>query len=288
MRKRGSYIILFLVFLVGLGLLLYPTFSDWWNSFHQSRAIMNYTETVSNMNAEEYARIYNAAVEYNAKIPYRDNPFKLSPQEKAEYNRTLDLGGGIMGFIDIPVINVHLPLYHGTDDTVLQTAIGHIEWSSLPVGGPGTHAVFSGHRGLPSARLFTDIDKMVEGDLFKLNILDEVLTYEVDQILIVEPIDISSLQIVPGMDYCTLVTCTPYGINTHRLLVRGHRIANENLNDVRVSADSVQIEPLFVAPLVGVPLLVLMIGLQFAGDRRRRKSDWDEWYEREIYFNNNV
>ena len=277
MRKKGSYIILTLVFLVGLALLLYPTVSDWWNSFHQSRAIMNYTETVSGLNAEEYERLYQAAVDYNAKIPYRTNPFKLSPAEEAEYNSVLNLGdNGIMGFIDIPVINCHLPIYHGTEEAVLQTSIGHIEWSSLPIGGPGTHTVLSGHRGLPSAKLFIDIDKMVEGDLFTLSVLDEVLTYEVDQILIVEPQDISSLQIVPGMDYCTLVTCTPYGINTHRLLVRGHRIPTDELNNVRVSADSVQIEPLFVAPLVGVPLLVLMICLQFAWDRRHRQEEWED------------
>ncbi len=276
MRKQGSYVVLTLVFLAGLCLLLYPTVSDWWNSFHQSRAIMNYTETVSNLNAEEYERIYRNAQDYNARIPFRANPYNLSPRDRADYESQLNPGGsGIMGFIDIPVINCHLPVYHGTDETILQTSIGHIEWSSLPVGGPGCHAVLSGHRGLPSARLFTDIDKMVEGDLFMLNILDEVLTYEVDQILIVEPTDISALQIVPGMDYCSLVTCTPYGINTHRLLVRGHRVPNEALDDVRVSADSVQIEPLFVAPLIGVPLLVLMIALQLAGDKRRRGDRWD-------------
>jgi len=278
MKKRASTILLVLIFIVGAGLLLYPKFSDWWNSFHQSRAIMNYTETVSGLSPEEYDRLYNAAVDFNNRIPERPNPFVLPESQVAEYESLLNLGeNGIMGYIDIPAINCYLPIYHGTDEAVLQTSIGHLDWTSLPVGGPGTHCVLSGHRGLPSARLFTDLDRIVVGDTFKLCVLDEILTYEVDQILIVEPEDISALQAEPGKDYCTLVTCTPYGINTHRILCRGHRIANENETSVRVAADGAQIEPVVVAPVIGVPLLVVLITSQLILDRRRPKDDWDEY-----------
>jgi sortase A len=238
---------------------------------------MNYTETVSGLSPEEYERLYNAAVEYNNHILERSNPFVLPEDQVAEYESLLNLGdNGIMGYIDIPVIDCYLPIYHGTDESILQTSIGHIDWTSLPVGGPGTHTVLSGHRGLPSARLFTDLNRVVVGDIFKLCVLDEILTYEVDQILIVEPEDISALQITPGMDYCTLVTCTPYGINTHRILCRGHRIANENSGSVRVTADSVQVQPTVVAPVIGVPLLVILVTAQVILDKRRGKDDWDE------------
>ena len=169
---------------------------------------------------------------------------------------------GIMGYIDIPKIRVTLPIYHGTDETILQIAIGHIAGTSLPVGGASTHCVVSGHRGLPSARLFTDIDKLVEGDTFTMTVLNRTVTYEVDQIRIVEPTDLSNLQIEEGKDYCTLVTCTPYGINTHRLLVRGHRVANAN-GEANVIADALQIEPVYVAPVVAAPMLIILLILLF-------------------------
>lgn len=180
-----------------------------------------------------------------------------------------------MGYIEIPSIDCSLPIYHGTEESVLQTAIGHLEWTSLPVGGESTHCVLSGHRGLPSAKLFTNLDKLVEGDVFMLRILDEVLTYEVDQILIVEPQETAELQIVEGQDYCTLVTCTPYGINTHRLLVRGHRIDNmEEAKTVHVTADAVQIEPMIVAPIVAIPiLLVLFIALIIPRHKKREEEE---------------
>ena len=277
MKKRASTIVMVLVFIVGAGLLLYPRFSDWWNSFHQTRAIMNYTETVSGLSPEEYDQLYGAAVDYNARMSERPNPYILPEEAVEEYNSLLNLDeNGIMGYIDIPSIGCYLPVYHGTNEAVLQTAIGHLDWSSLPVGGEGTHCVLSGHRGLPSARLFTDLDQVVVGDTFKLCVLDEILTYEVDQILIVEPEDISALQITPGKDYCTLVTCTPYGINTHRILCRGHRIANENESSVRVAADGAQVEPVLVAPVIGVPLLVILISAQLILDKWRPKDDWDE------------
>ena len=178
-----------------------------------------------------------------------------------------------MGYIEIPSIDVHLPIYHGTDDAVLQIAVGHLEWTSLPVGGESTHCVLSGHRGLPSARLFTDLDQLKEGDYFMLNILDETLTYEVDQIRIVEPQETDDLLIVEGEDLVTLVTCTPYGINTHRMLVRGRRIATEEVRAVRrVTADAIQIEPIIVAPFVALPILLVLLIVLLIPKRRRRKE----------------
>jgi len=179
-------------------------------------------------------------------------------------------GSGVMGYVEIPTIQCTLPIYHGTDDSVLSIAIGHLEWTSLPVGGESTHAVLSGHRGLPSAKLFTDLDKLIEGDIFILRILDEILTYQVDKISIVEPKDTEGLMIEEGRDLCTLVTCTPYGINTHRLLVRGHRIENiEESKVIRVTADAVQIDPMVVAPIALIPILfVFMIILMFSDNKR--------------------
>ena len=281
MKKRSTTIILLVVFLAGLSLLVYPTFSDWWNSFHQTRAIMNYMESVTNLSDEEDDQISASARDYNARWVQRGIVYQLSDEQMADYTAQLDPGGtGIMCYIDIPSFRCHLPVYHGTDETVLQTAIGHLEWSSLPLGGEGTHTVLSGHRGLPSARLFTDIDRMVIGDLFCINVLDETLTYEVDQILIVLPDDLSALQPVPGEDLCTLVTCTPYGINTHRLLVRGHRVENEIVDDPgRITADGIQVEPFVVASVIAVPLLIVVVAIQFADDRRRKawgEDDEDE------------
>ena len=196
--------------------------------------------------------------------PGGDNSFILDDSLEDQYEKLLDVAGnGVMAYIEIPKINVHLPVYHGTEEVILQVAIGHLDWTSLPVGGEGTHCVLSGHRGLPSARLFTDLDKMVIGDTFILKVLDEILTYEVDQILVVEPQDTAALQIEQGQDLCTLVTCTPYGINSHRLLIRGHRIANaEEVKVIRVSAEAGRIDPIMVAPVVAMPmLLILTIGL---------------------------
>lgn len=273
MKQRGTTIFLLVVLLVGLALLAYPKFSNWWNSFHSSRAIMSYTDTVSNLKREEYDRILNEAKAYNQRWAEHGISYTLSPAQINEYKSLLDpTGNGIMGTVDIPCIDVHLPIYHGIDEAVLQVAIGHIEWTALPVGGAGTHCVISGHRGLPSARLFTDIDKLVEGDLFTFNILGETLTYEVDQINIVLPEDIHFLMPEPGKDLVTLVTCTPYGVNTHRLLVRGHRVPNDVLDDpTRVTADSVQIEPVLVAPAIGVPLLLILLAVQLSEDRFRRR-----------------
>ena len=272
MRKHLSTILLVFILLIGLSLLLYPSVSNYWNSFHQTRAIATYAENVAKLDNNQYDRLWEDARAYNRTLGLRSNPYYLSEEQKAEYERLLDVSGlGVMGYIEIPEIDVSLPIYHGTEESVLQIAVGHLEWTSLPVGGESTHCVLSGHRGLPSAKLFTNLDKLREGDTFLLRVLDEVLTYEVDQILIVEPQETAALQIEEGKDYCTLVTCTPYGINTHRLLVRGHRIDNiEEAKTVRVTADAVQIEPLLVAPIVAIPMLLILLVLLLLPRRRRK------------------
>ena len=273
-KKKGNYItlLLFLILLAGLSLLLYPSVSDYWNSLHQTRAIATYAEEVANLNQDQYDEIWAAAESYNASLTDRVNAYQLSDAQKEEYQQLLNVSGlGIMGYIEIPEIDVSLPIYHGTEDSALQVAVGHLEWTSLPVGGESTHCVLSGHRGLPSAKLFTNLDKLREGDTFLLRVLDEILTYEVDQILIVEPQDTAALEIVEGQDYCTLVTCTPYGINTHRLLVRGHRIDNiEEVKTVRVTADAVQLEPMLVAPVVAIPMLLILLILLLLPRRRKK------------------
>lgn len=284
MKKKSNVTtyLLILVLLAGLSLLLYPSFSDYWNSFHQSRAIAGYTEEVSSMDNDVYEDFRSQAQQYNEKLFLRqktENAFLIPEEQLAEYEQLLDVTGlGIMGYIEIPSIDVSLPIYHGTSDTVLQIAVGHLDWTSLPVGGESTHCVLSGHRGLPSAKLFTNLDKLSVGDTFLMQVLDEVLTYEVDQILIVEPHETQALMIEEGKDYCTLVTCTPYGVNSHRLLVRGHRIETvQEAKAIRIPADAVQIEPLLVAPLLSLPiLLILLIGLLIPKPRKHSGDDTDE------------
>ena len=277
-KKSSNFITIFLVLmlLVGLSLLLYPSFSDYWNTCHQSRAIAKYAEQVVKLDKDQSEDLWLKAAAYNASLPDRKNNYILSDAQKKQYEELLNISGtGIMGYIEIPKIQCTLPIYHGTDNSVLQITVGHIEWTSLPVGGESSHCVISGHRGLTSAKLFTNLDKLAVGDVFMLRVLDEVLTYEVDQILIVEPHEIDALQIVEGKDYCTLVTCTPYGINSHRLLVRGHRIDNiEEAKTVHVTADATQIKPLIVAPIVAIPiLLILLIIMMIPGDRDKRNID---------------
>ena len=261
MKNHRSTILLILILLIGLSLMLYPSFADWWNSFHSSRAIASYEEQVANIDDAQYEELWDAARDYNQSLLHRPNDFILSDEQQEIYKSLLDFGGnGIMGYIEIPVIDVMLPIYHGTKESVLQIAVGHLDWTSLPVGGAGSHCVLSGHRGLPSARLFTDLDKLKVGDVFMLHVLNEILTYEIDQILIVEPQDTDPLLIEPGKDLCTLITCTPYGINSHRMLVRGHRIeSQEESKDIRITADAVRIEPLMVAPIVAVPILLVLL-----------------------------
>ncbi len=277
MRKHLSTILLFLILFLGLGILIYPTFSDYWNSLHQSRAIASYTEAVASVTKEDYSRDWEAAAAYNADVAREENRWMPEPEQTERYNSLLNItGSGIMGYIEIPDIGVSLPIYHGTGEAVLQIAIGHIEGSSLPTGGEGTHCVVSGHRGLPSAKLFTDLDRLELGDIFIIRVLDEIMTYEVDQVLIVEPYDLSSLVIDPLRDYFTLVTCTPYGINTHRMLVRGHRIENVVQSvAIRVVADASQIDTRLVAVAMALPVLLLLFILMMihtGRENRRMKA----------------
>lgn len=276
-KKNNNWTTVFLVLLLlaGVSLLLYPSLSDYWNSMHQTRAIASYAETVSQLDTAQYDEMWKAAQDYNRSLAQRETAFALTDEQKAVYESLLDVSGlGVMGYIEIPEIDCSLPIYHGTEESVLQVAVGHLEWSSLPVGGEGTHCVLSGHRGLPSAKLFTNLDKLAVGDTFLLRVLDEVLTYEVDQILIVEPEQVDALGIVPGEDYCTLVTCTPYGINTHRLLVRGHRVENTpEAARMHVTADATQFDPLLVAPVLTIPVLLLLLMILLVPKRRRKSRE---------------
>ena len=279
MKKNRSTIILILIFLVGLSVMLYPTVSDYVNQRHQSRALASYDETVNEMSDADYTAYFEAADAYNQRLAATPNSF-FTPEQVSGYDETLDVSGtGIMGYITIPRIGVELPVYHGTSDGVLQVAAGHLEGSSLPVGGAGTHAVISAHRGLPSAKLFTNLDQLEVGDTFTITVLDRVLTYEVDQISIVLPTETDNLKVVDGKDYVTLMTCTPYGINTHRLLVRGRRITTpDKLKHIRVTADAIKIEPIITAPIMALPLLlVLLLWLLFSN--RKRKSTRGEKHE---------
>lgn len=292
--RNGSTLILFGVFLIGLLIFLYPSIADYWNSFHQTRAIMSYSETVSKMSTEDYEKEIHEALNYNAELAKEGINWNMSDSDIEVYNDVLNFtGNGNMGYIKIDKIKVMLPIYHGMSESILQTSIGHIEGTSFPVGAysydyekgrvtdpsDGSHCVLSGHRGLPSAKLFSDLDKLVEGDTFSLNILGETYTYQVDQIRVVLPTDLSEIQIVEGKDYCTLVTCTPYGINTHRLLVRGHRVDNPQ-GDVAVVADAMIIDSVYVAPFIAAPIILILILIVLFGNRKPKKGDRNESIKR--------
>ncbi len=260
-KKNISTILLFIVFFAGLSLLLYPSFADYWNSLHQSQMIADYAQVVAEIDEVDYTHIWQDALDYNAALPQKRNRYIMSDDERAEYESLLNISGsGVMGYIEIPDIKVSLPVYHGVDPAVLQIAVGHIEGSSLPVGGPSSHCVLSGHRGLPSAKLFTNLDQVELGDIFLMRILDETLTYEVDKIIIVDPDEVEALEIAEGEDLCTLVTCTPYGVNSHRLLVRGHRVENRpGYKNIRVTADAMLLDPVVVAPLIAAPMIIAFV-----------------------------
>lgn len=272
MRKHLSTIVFGLIFLVGLSVMLYPSFSNWWNLRHQTRAVANYKETVAKLDNGETERLLQEAYAYNEKLAKLYAPF-TNFDEISGYEDILNISGtGIMGYISIPSIKIELPIYHGTSEGVLQIASGHIQGSSLPVGGTDTHAVISGHRGLPSARLFTDLDQIVEGDTFTINVLNEVLTYEVEKILIILPNETDKLAIFPGEDKVTLMTCTPYGVNSHRLLIRGHRIATVYDKKIKVGADAVQVDQMKVIPVVaGILLGILIIIWKITGNHKENK-----------------
>ena len=261
MRNRKIVIVLTLGFLVGISLLLYPAISDFWNSKTQTRAITNYEAVLEYLEPEDYTALFEQAYDYNRQLAEMEiNPF-LYPEHVPGYYETLSMTDfGMMGYLKIDRIGVELPIYHGTSSAVLGYGVGHLEGSSLPVGGESTHSVLSAHRGLPSAKLFTDLDRVELGDTFQIIVLDQILTYQVDQIKIVTPSEFDDLMIVEGMDYCTLLTCTPYGINTHRLLVRGIRI--ETILEkpaIYVSNDAFRIEPALVMPLVAAPMVLAFL-----------------------------
>ena len=272
MKHRLQKLILPLLCLTGLALILYPQVSNLWNRHTSSRTIANYTAEVSETTDEEYVDMFTEALEYNRDLR-KMGGYILSDEMLERYNTLLDVGGlGIMAFVEIPSLDVTLPIYHGTDPAVLQIAVGHVEWTSLPTGGVGNHTVVCGHRGLPSAKLFTDLPNMEVGELFFVHVLNEQLTYEVDQIVTVNPDDMSELQPEDGKDYFTLLTCTPYGINTHRLLVRGHRIENpEEVTPTYIAAEATEIDPMIVAPIIALPLLLLLL-LPGTGKNRSRKG----------------
>ena len=273
MKKNLSTFLLILVFLVGLSVMLYPTVSDAVNRAHQTRAVVDYEHSVQGMEEKDYTAWFQKAEEYNALLA-SDPEALYRPETLPDYASTLDVTGtGIMGYLSIPRLNVSLPIYHGTGESVLQIAVGHLEGSSFPIGGQSTHAVLSAHRGLPSARLFTDLDQMEEGDTFILNILGHKLAYEVDQIKVVLPEEMSDLEIQEGKDLCTLVTCTPYGINTHRLLVRGHRTkyVEEKVEEQKVQTKKVDIR-LVAAGAAGALVLIIIIIVVVVKRRRRRRD----------------
>ena len=273
-NKTGiiSTIVLIIILIVGLSVMLYPTVSNWWNKRVQSQAIAEYDKTIQNIDQNHYDEIWANAEEYNKKLSELYAPLS-NADEIDGYDNILDVSGtGIMGYITIPVIKVEIPIYHGTSAEVLNIAAGHLKGSSLPIGGKNTHAVISAHRGLPSARLFTDLDKLVKGDTFTITILDRVLTYQVEEILIVKPEEVEKLAIIPDSDYVTLMTCTPYGINTHRLLIRSHRIDTVYEKTVKISADAVQVDPMLVIPVIAFFLLILLVIFWAVSGKKKHKS----------------
>lgn len=265
MRSKKSTIILLISFFVGLSVLLYPSVSSYWNSKRQSKTVVNYEAMLAAIKEEDVSYYFEEAEEYNRKLWELESPL-TEYQQLENYREVLDISGtGMMGYVTIPKINQELPVYHGTGDTVLSEAVGHYEGSSLPVGGPSTHSVVSAHRGLPTATLFTHLDRMEIGDTFSFKILNRTFTYEVDQIRIVEPNDISLIGIEEGKDYCTLLTCTPYGINTQRLLVRGHQVDTSLTRNIYIANEAYRVDPLVVMPMVALPIItVLMIYVMFA------------------------
>ena len=273
MKKKRNVIstaILVVLLLVGLSVMLYPTVSDWWNSRVQTRAIATYNQSVEQMDTGDKERLLMEAHSYNATLSHLTAPF-TNWEDAGNYGKILDISGtGIMGYISIPKIQVERPIYHGTSAEVLNVAVGHLQGSSFPVGGENTHAVISAHRGLPSAKLFSDLDQLVEGDTFTVTILDEVLTYEVEKIFIVKPDELDKLAIIPGGDYVTLMTCTPYGVNSHRLLVRAHRVDTVYPHNVKVAADAVQLDSMSVVPFIAAPLFVGLLVFWIVSSRQQK------------------
>ena len=281
MKKRKWITIALLgVFFVGLSVLLYPAVSSYWNSITQSKVVEDYDAMLESLTPEDYSGLFEAAYAYNASLAALDFPLNDYGILSQEYSEALNAAGdGVMGYIDIDKLQLKIPIYHGTDESVLSHGVGHVEGSSLPVGGEGTHCVLSAHRGLPSATLFTHLDRLELGDTFHLTVLDQALTYEVDQITTVLPSDGSDLLITDGEDYCTLLTCTPYGINTHRLLVRGHRVASEDLRKIQVLSEAYIVDRLIVTPVVALPIIFLLMLYVFFKPVKRKPSLDDPFAE---------
>ncbi len=282
--RRPDVVTLILVamLIVGLGIIAYPTFSDWWNSYHQTRAIAVYAAAVEEADPKELEKMLADAHAYNKRLLTKANRYELSDEEKKEYQSILDLTGtGVIGYVTVQRLGINYPIYHGIEEKVLQIAIGHLPGTSMPVGGETTHAVVTGHRGLPRAKLFTNLDQMVEGDTFTITVLNQTLTYEVDQIRIVNPEDLTELEIKQGGDYCTLFTCTPYGINTHRMLVRGHRVSG--VSDLKpIPADAVQIPSYVAVPAAALPLLFIYLASALVYYQFKRKAYDKENVMREL------
>ncbi len=274
MKNKLSIIIPSLFLLVGIIVFFYPTFANYWNTFTQTKAIRTYVEDVEQLNEEEYAKLLNEAREYNNEIARTGIRWRMSDEDKRRYSELLNPGGnGMMSYIEIPKIDIILGVYHGTNDEVLLRSVGHIEGSSLPVDGESVHCILSGHRGLPSAKLFSELDKIATGDTFTIRTLNEVYTYEVDKINIVEPNDLSMLKVEKGKNYCTLITCTPYGSNTHRLLVRGHMIETEDKQDIMILAEALQIKSTYIAAIIAVPILIIISIIVIVFRKRSYKAE---------------
>lgn len=270
--KKHSNLLLILLFFIGLGFMLYPTVADLWNKRTQSTVVNNYDQVIDEIDNTEYEKLLAEARAFNENL--FNSGLSYEDQKKIEgYDEVLNIEGSkIMGYIEIPKIDVKLPIYHGASESVMAVAVGHLKGTSLPVGGKNTHAALSSHRGLPSARLFTDLDQLEEGDLFTITVLSELLTYQIDQIKIVEPQVVRPLDTVPGEDLCTLVTCTPYGINSHRMLLRGRRVDNAINHNFRIFADARRMDPLTMAPVIGVILFLLILPIFLRSDKTKQRD----------------
>lgn len=272
MKKHLSTVLLVLVLAAGISLLLYPSISGWRNGKIQSRTIEEYRESVAGLSEEDDTELFQAAERYNRQLREKGESAFHNPELVPGYEDALDVSGtGVMGYVTIGKLEIELPIYHGTSPEVLQIAAGHLEGSSLPVGGAGTHSVISAHRGLPSSRLFTDLDQLKKGDTFTITVLNRQLTYQVDQILVVEPDETDALQIEPDRDYCTLMTCTPYGINSHRLLVRGVRVENPGISAGNIQGDARKIRPFTAGTVVVLPFAAAT-GILILNHIRKRKK----------------
>ena len=286
MKKSKIGLVLVLMLFVGVCGLLYPSVSQYWNSKTQSRAVENYQDILASIRPEDYSAYFEEAHQYNQDLSALSSPLTDFVRLQ-NYKKTLDVSGnGVMGFITIPKIGVELPIYHSISSEVLNVACGHLEGTSLPIGGENTHCVLSAHRGLPHAKLFTDLDKMELGDTFQITVLDQTITYQVDQIKVVRPNELNDVQIVEGEDLCTLLTCTPYGVNSHRLLVRGTRIENAApklyVTSNAYKIDSLVATPVVVAPILFVLLIVLMVKYRDKGSKPLITKEEDEWLNEEL------